>query len=400
MFTRTDISQALLASVQRHQPLVGTAVGSGMFAKFAEASGADLVLLLNASRFRLMGLSSVASLLPFDNSNAWVMNTGISEVLPRLTRIPCIFGLCASDPGIDLEPYLLDIQAAGFLGIANFPTVGIIDGTYGEALRDAGYYEKEVEAIATANRLGLFTIAFVFNEQQAARMAGAGANVICAHLGFTVGGISGIKHAISIEESIELSRKIFDSADKTARGTIKMVYGGPVNSPDNAELIYRGTSAMGYIGGSSFETIPTETSMMRTTELFKQYQSLKSENERLKRRLDLHEAIKRADYIPYLTAYVNNRLQEPLQLKQLAEMLHLNRSYLSQLFKKQTGLSFSEWLIGMRIDRAKELLEREQQSVQEVARQIGYDDPSYFSRLFKKLTGISPKNWRQTRHGR
>ncbi|GLI05440.1 AraC family transcriptional regulator [Paenibacillus tyrfis] len=386
-------------AVEQNKHIIGAAVGCGLFAKYAETGGADLILVLNAGRFRLMGYSSTASLLPFGNSNEMVMETGIQEVLRNVSSIPCIFGLCATDPGIVLDDYLDEIRDAGFSGITNYPTVGLIDGAFGEALQEAGIsFDREVAAIHKASEKGLFTIAFVFNEEQAAQMAAAGAHIICAHLGFTKGGSSGVKLAISLEESVALSDKIFKAAETFNPDIFKLVYGGPVNSPENAEYIYNHTEAMGYIGGSSFERIPTEASIIRVTELFKKYQEVKSENKQLRQQLDLHTAIKQADYVRYITSYVTMHLHEPITFDHLSKELHLNRNYLSQLFRKKMGVSFSEWLIQTRVSTAKDLLKKEHSSIQDIARQVGYEDASYFSRLFKKETGMTPSEWKEISH--
>lgn len=396
MNNKSEYLTSLAASVQQHKPIIGAAVGCGLFAKYAEMGGADLVLVLNAGRFRLMGTSSTASLLPFGSSNATVMDIGISEVLRSVSDVPCIFGLCATDPGIRLPEYLSNIREAGFAGITNYPTVGLIDGQYGEALEEAGIsFNKEVEAIREASQMGLLTIAFVFNEDQAREMNKAGADIICAHLGFTKGGRMGVRHACSLEEGSVLAQTMFSAVQVEEGFPLKLVYGGPVNTPENADYMYRNTEAVGYIGGSSFERIPTEESIVRVTELFKHYEEIKTENEQLKRQLDLHTAIQQSDYIGYITSYASESIADPCSFAELADRLHLNRNYLSNLFKKKTGLSYSDWLIRLRIQTAQQALLESDCSIQEAAARVGYDDPSYFSRLFKKETGMTPSDWRR-----
>ncbi|WP_068621094.1 phosphoenolpyruvate hydrolase family protein [Paenibacillus tuaregi] len=387
----------LSEAAHKHKPIIGAAVGCGMFAQYAFMGGADLILVLNAGRFRLMGISSTASLLPFGSSNDMVMNIGTSEVLRSVSpEVPCIFGLCATDPALRLDEFLAEIKQAGFAGITNYPTIGLIDGQFREALEESGIrFEREVEAIREAGKLGLLTIAFVFNEQEARLMNEAGADIICAHLGFTTGGRTGVQHSVSLEDSIELVRGMFGSLQVKGGLPLKLVYGGPVNSPENAEYVYRNTEAVGYIGGSSFERIPTEESIVRVTELFKQYEEIKTENEHLKRQLDLHEAIQRSDYIGYITQYVTEHLANPGTFAELADTLHLNRNYLSYLFRKKTGISYSDWLIRLRIKTAQEALLEPSCTVQEASVQVGYEDASYFSRLFKKETGMTPSDWKR-----
>ncbi|PLT48080.1 TIM-barrel signal transduction protein [Paenibacillus pasadenensis] len=396
MQTSTQIREKLMEAVASQKPIVGAAIGCGLFAGYAEAGGADLILVLNAGRFRLMGCGSTASLLPFGNSNRMVMDIGVQEVLRQVRHTPCIFGLCATDPEIELESYLDEIKEAGFAGMTNFPTVGLIDGVYGEALHEAGIsFDKEVEAVARAVRKGLFAVAFVFSADQARRMAAAGADIICAHLGFTQGGGAGVKGSMTMEQGIALSRTIFRAAAEVNPHAFKLVYGGPVSSPEDADRIYRGTDAMGCIGGSSFERIPTETSIVRVTELFKNYEEVKSENKLLRQQLDLQAAIEQADYVRYVTLHVSLHLHEPVSFDAIAKGLHLNRNYLSQLFTRKMGMSFSRWLIRQRIQTAKEWLGSEEGTIHDAAARVGYSDASYFSRIFKKETGMTPSEWKE-----
>lgn len=152
---------------------------------------------------------------------------------------------------------------------------------------------------------------------------------------------------------------------------------------------------MGCIGGSSFERIPTETSIVRVTELFKNYEEVKSENKLLRQQLDLQAAIEQADYVRYVTLHVSLHLHEPVSFDAIAKGLHLNRNYLSQLFTRKMGMSFSRWLIRQRIQTAKEWLGSEEGTIHDAAARVGYSDASYFSRIFKKETGMTPSEWKE-----
>src|SRR5690625_3602443 len=165
--------------LKKHHHLIGVAAGSGLTAKYAENGGADFILALSSGIFRQKGISSLAGYLPITSSNQVVMEFASKELLPAMKHIPIIFGLSATDPGICLEVYIKNIKARGFAGVNNYPTMGLIDGQFREALEEEGMtYDLEVEAIRLANKEGLFTVAFVFNEQQAADMLGAGADII------------------------------------------------------------------------------------------------------------------------------------------------------------------------------------------------------------------------------
>lgn len=209
MVSREEIIKNLTLQIKINSHIIGVATGAGVTAKYAQRGGADLVLTLNSGRFRQMGRSSLAGILPFANSNDMVMGFALREVVPLIKDIPVIFGLNATDPKIKLDEYIDDIKNKGFSGINNYPTVGIIDGIFGEALEDAGCsYNLEVEAIKLAHKKNLFTVAFVFCKEQAMDMLEAGADVICVHLGLTEGGMLGAKKILSLEAAKEKAKSI------------------------------------------------------------------------------------------------------------------------------------------------------------------------------------------------
>lgn len=286
MNAREAIRKTLAENLANNQPIIGVAVGSGLSAKQAIAGGADFLLALNAGRFRMAGISSLAALLPYANSNEMVLDFGSREIIPRAGSSPVIFGACATDVTVDHDALIAKIRARGFHGVNNFPTVGLIDGVVRQALEAEGLgFQREVEFIARAAKAGLFTVAFVFDENQGQEMAAAGADIICAHLGFTVGGKTGAKHAMSLENGVQLVNRIFAAVDRQYPGKIRMIYGGPVSTPEQTAYFYGNTGAMGYIGGSSFERIPAETTIEEVTGQFKNFMRLKRENESLRREL-------------------------------------------------------------------------------------------------------------------
>jgi two-component system response regulator YesN len=93
--------------------------------------------------------------------------------------------------------------------------------------------------------------------------------------------------------------------------------------------------------------------------------------------------------------YVEERLQTPLGLREVANHIHLNPSYFSALFKEQTNLTFSEYVTRSRLQKAKELLLQTKLPVSEIAEQIGYQTSKYFIKLFKEYEGKSPSQYRK-----
>lgn len=265
MIPRNEILKRLRAQINVNGHIIGTVAGSGMTARYSAMGGADLLLALSAGKFRIMGRSSFSSYLCYGGSNTIVMDMGCNELLPIIRDTPVIFGLFASDPMINLYDYLQKIRENGFSGVVNYPTLSLIDGKFGEALSEEGNtYEKEVEAIKLAHFLDLFTIAFVVDAEQARKMTLAGADVICAHLGLTKGGFLGAKKYISINDARKISDEIFNASDEIRSDVIKMIYAGPANTPIDMLYLYQNTKCQGYIGGSTFDRIPTERAILNT----------------------------------------------------------------------------------------------------------------------------------------
>lgn len=92
---------------------------------------------------------------------------------------------------------------------------------------------------------------------------------------------------------------------------------------------------------------------------------------------------------------MEERFTEPLTLQDIASAIHLNASYFSHVFKKETGRSFVQFFTDLRMEKAMQLLANTELNVTEVAGRVGYDLPNYFAKLFKQSTGLSPKEYRR-----
>lgn len=391
MLDRDSILRMLRAQININGHIIGVAAGGGMTAKYTVMGGADFILALSAGKFRQMGRSSLASFLCYSNSNEIVMDFASKELLPIIQETPVLFGLNANDPTIHLYEYIAEIKKKGFAGINNFPSVGLIDGKFFEAIEEEGItFDNEVEAIRIANFMGLFTVAFVFSEEQAEKMAKAGADVVCAHLGLTRGGMLGAKKVFSLEHAKLMADKVFQACDEFSSNIIKMIYGGPASTPIDMHYMYDNTNCMGYIGGSSFERIPAERAILNTTRAFKSFGSFDSNDIMVK---ILNGSSRNYDYVEYVKTYINENYMKEIRLSDLALVAHISSSYLSTIFKKEVGCSFSEYLVKFRINKATEIIKDERLSLLEVAQIVGYNDYAQFSKMFKKYKEVSPKEF-------
>src|SRR5262252_9267236 len=135
MQTRSDILSRLRAQVAAGVPIVGGGAGTGLSAKCAEAGGLDLIIIYNSGRFRMAGRGSLAGMMPYGDANAIVMEMA-REVLPVVRHTPVLAGVCGTDPFRIMKLFLREVQTAGFSGVQNFPTVGLIDGMFRQNLEE------------------------------------------------------------------------------------------------------------------------------------------------------------------------------------------------------------------------------------------------------------------------
>nr|POE96562.1 upf0261 protein [Quercus suber] len=227
-------------------------------------------LKIQISRFRMAGRGSLAGLLPFADANAIVLDMA-NEVLPVVKKVPVLAGVCATDPFHRMDYFLKQVESIGFSGVQNFPTVGLFDGNFRQNLEETGMgYGLEVEMIEKAHKLGLLTTPYAFNQNEAAEMAKAGADIIVAHMGLTTSGSIGAQTAVSMEESVVRVQAIADAARRINPNVIVLCHGGPISGPSEAEFILKSTKGVhGFYGASSMERLPVEQAITSTVQQYK-----------------------------------------------------------------------------------------------------------------------------------
>ena len=270
MIPRDTILARFRDMMARGIPIVGGGAGTGLSAKCEEAGGIDLIVIYNSGRYRMAGRGSLAGLMPYGDANAIVMEMA-SEVLPVVRHTPVLAGVCATDPFRIMDRFLDQVAAAGFSGVQNFPTVGLIDGTFRANLEETGMgYGLEVDMIAKARAKGLLTTPYVFSEDDAAAMAHAGADIIVVHLGLTTGGSIGAQTALTLADCPAIVDAQAEAALRVNPDAIVLVHGGPVAMPADAEFILKNTAnCHGFYGASSMERLPTEIALTEQTRAFK-----------------------------------------------------------------------------------------------------------------------------------
>ncbi|RAL00378.1 TIM-barrel enzyme family protein [Aspergillus ibericus CBS 121593] len=268
--TRQEVLARLRQTIADGSIIVGAGAGIGLSAKFIEKGGADLILVYNSGRFRMAGRGSLAGMMPYSDANAVVLDMA-NEVLPIIQNTPVLAGVCGTDPFRDMRVFLQQLRNIGFVGVQNFPTVGLIDGNFRANLEETGMgYDKEVEMIRIAREMDLVTTPYVFTVEEGEKMARAGADVIVVHLGLTTSGTIGAQTAIGLDESVTVVQEIRDAVVEINPEVIVLCHGGPVAGPDDAAYVLKRTRGVhGFFGASSMERLPVEKAIEENARLFK-----------------------------------------------------------------------------------------------------------------------------------
>ncbi len=266
---RSEILKRFRQKIAEGKPIIGGGAGTGISAKFEEAGGIDLIVIYNSGRFRMAGHGSLAGLMPFGDANAIVMEMA-AEVLPVVKSTPVLAGVCGTDPMRMMDRFLEQVKAVGFAGVQNFPTVGLMDGTFRANLEETNFgYGKEVEMIRLARQMDLLTTPYVFDADTAVRMTEAGADVIVAHMGLTTSGSIGARTTKTLDDCVSLIDGMTAAAKEVRGDVIVLCHGGPIAEPDDARFILTRCRAVdGFYGASSMERLPTERAIREQTEKF------------------------------------------------------------------------------------------------------------------------------------
>jgi predicted TIM-barrel enzyme len=270
MTSREQCLTTLREQVRAGVPILGVGAGTGISAKFAEAGGADLIIIYNSGRYRMAGRGSSAGLLAYGDANQIVVDMA-EEALPVVKHTPVLAGVNGTDPFRRMEKFLPQIRDLGFAGVQNFPTVGLIDGNFRIHLEETGMsFDLEVEMIRIAHQLDLLTCPYVFNEQESVKMAEAGADVLVAHMGCTVGGSIGVHTSMSLADAATKVQRIRDAAVAVNPNILVICHGGPIAEPDDSRYIYEHTTGVhGFFGASSIERLAVERAIAEQTRSFK-----------------------------------------------------------------------------------------------------------------------------------
>jgi predicted TIM-barrel enzyme len=268
-YARSTIMKRLRAKVEAGLPIVGAGAGAGISAKCEEAGGVDVIVVYNSGRFRMAGCGSLAGMLPYGNANRIVKEMA-PEILSAVERTPVLAGVCGTDPFLLRTHFLEELRDLGYSGIQNFPTVGLIDGQFRRNLEETGIsFDLEVDCVAEAHTMDLLTTPYVFDPDQAVRMADAGADILIAHMGLTTSGTIGAATAKALSQCVTEIRRIADAGKARRPEVLVLCHGGPLANPKDVQYVLdRCPEVVGFYGASSMERLPTEVAITEQVRSF------------------------------------------------------------------------------------------------------------------------------------
>jgi predicted TIM-barrel enzyme len=267
---REEILKRLHAQAKAGRPIIGCGAGTGISAKCAEAGGADVIIIYNSGRFRMAGRGSMAGLLPYGDANAIVVEMA-AEVLPVVMHTPVLAGVCGTDPFRLMPLFLRQLREMGFSGVQNFPTVGLFDGSFRANLEATGMgYDKEVDMVAQAHAMDMFTSPYVFAPDEARAMTKAGCDLLVAHVGTTVSGSIGAAVALTLDQAVGAVMEMAEAGWSLRKDLMVICHGGPFDEPETVGVaLQRMPGVVGFFGASSIERLPTERAIRGQVETFK-----------------------------------------------------------------------------------------------------------------------------------
>ena len=269
-YTRDEVEARLRAAISAGSPIIVAGAGNGLSAKCAELGGIDLIVIYNSGKFRMDGLPSICGLMPYGNANEIVLELGENHVLPAVKKTPVLAGVCGTDPTRNMRKFLEQLRDAGFSGVINYPTICRFDGILRRDFELVGLgFAREVEMIAIAREVGLYTTCYIRTAEESIQMAQAGVDLIVPHVGLTSGGTIGAGAAMSLDEAARATQDLINAARGVNSNVIALAHGGPMEDPQDVAYVLERTTAQGFVGASSIERLPVENAIVGAVQAFK-----------------------------------------------------------------------------------------------------------------------------------
>jgi predicted TIM-barrel enzyme len=287
---RKEILDRLKKEMSENRPILGAGCSAGIMAKCAEIGRADLIIVYSTGRTRMMGLPTT---MITGTSNPVTLQM-VDELTNVVKNTPIIAGIEANDIYcLDLEDSLKRFVDKGFSGAINFPTVALYENLIegGMALRKftealaPGYgvkhwgWSREVEMIGILHEWDMFTMSYVFTPPDAVAMVNAGVDVVCVHVGPTMGGLTGYAPTEDMDKLLSKAQDVMNAARDARSDVICLIHGGPFYDPESTKVVYEKTDAVGFVAASAIERIPIEKAVVTVCKDYKQLPMPRRQNQ-------------------------------------------------------------------------------------------------------------------------
>lgn len=251
-------------------PIISVVAGSGQITKSAVASGADLIIALNAGLYRNIGLGSLAAFMPYGNANDQTEQLLKHHILPHRKSTPVVAGVFATDPNQPTKERLERLKELGIEGITNWPAIGFIDGNFRRHLENEGIgILAEVELLKQAKELGFVTFGFALSAEDAFIFANNGVDALILNVGLTIEIIDTIEKRNQLQLSITKAKEMLAAVCKSGRKPLSLIYGGSITEPEDFDEFLRQVPIQGYAGGSVFDRFPVLETVILKVRSFK-----------------------------------------------------------------------------------------------------------------------------------
>ena len=268
VYTEKEVIARLQKEIAAKKPLFCPNCGCGLTAKLQAMGGADVICVSATSYWRLKGQGSLAPLMPYSNINDVIMSI-VPEVVANAGDVPVVTLSGGTNPLLPHRKHLQMLKDMGVSGINPFMMNIYGDQVMSQMAKIGMGWDKEVDFIATAHDMDMFTLAYAFTPEEARILTEAGASAIASHVGSTTGGLKGALSSMSLDEASKISQDIFDAARAVNPDVILFAHGGPIEGPAEAQYVFEHTNAQGFIGGSAAERMPIEKAVLAATQEYK-----------------------------------------------------------------------------------------------------------------------------------
>lgn len=383
--TRETLRRRLNMVLDENRHIICASVPNGLTASNLEKCNLDMMIASPSARFYHMGRPLLSEYLPYGNANECVMEYGTREILPLAAKTPVIFSLFATDPEIEIRPYIQKIKNCGFSGVMNYPSMGIFSERMQEAFcLDGITYEDEVGALIKASNEGLFSIAVVYDQEEARRMIQAGADMLFIHFR---------RHKDKVkkrqESLLTMLQDINMICETVNEKRVFTIFDANEMEYEDIKFVYDNTG----VNGCCIERPREMKAMEPLSKEILELKKLDSLSTDLKLFEALHGLDEKFDYIKFVKHYVSEHYMESISFNDIVSMAHVSRNHLSYLMKNQIGCTFTEYLRRYRINKAIEIFASKNLSLSEIAILVGFCDYSHFSRSFKQIYNVSPRDY-------